>query len=363
MKIIELSLARNYVANWTLVDAIRELIANALDTGNADIYFSGSTLTVQTSSGAIPLEHLLLGSGSKTEDTDTIGQFNEGLKLALLILAREGIKNSITNGDETWTPYITKSDTFGIDCLHINIEGYVGDGEHESDEVTFILENLPLDVVTSVTARNLCFHEDLDLIETDNGDIIKDGYMKGQVFCGGVWVCEDSQFDYGYNFNTDILKLDRDRKTVSTFDISYQTKELWKLVDEDNSGELVKAIISSKEDTRYLNHHTHSISKSVANSVLDEVSDELDEDTVIVGSYDEHESLRSSGVKSKYISNETVISIIKKADNYKNPQDYMTKSLNPMDILVDFADEWADNMDSDLADAYQEMLIKLENLI
>ena len=97
--------------------------------------------------------------------------------------------------------------------------------------------------------------------------------------------------------------------------------------------------------------------------LFSELSDELDEDTVIVGSYDEHESLRSSGVKSKYISNETVISIIKKADNYKNPQDYMTKSLNPMDILVDFADEWADNIGSDLADAYQEMLTKLENLI
>jgi len=360
MKTIELSLAKNYVPQWGLVEAIRELIANALDTGRASVTIDEGNLTIRTKSGAIPIEHLLLGSGSKTEDTETIGQFNEGLKLALLIIARENINHFILNGDDRWKPYINKSETFGIDCLHLDIESGYSEGE-DLDEVIFVLEDLSDEVLEEVKAKNLCFHDNLALIGTPNGDILKDDNMKGQIFCGGVWVCENKTFNYGYNFNTDVLKLDRDRKTVSTFDISWQTKELWKYVDGDDEDTLVSAITSDKNDANYLGSYT-TIKTSVADKVAAKVYADLEEDTVVTDDQDEYTEVIRSGNKAKYISNDALISAIKSSSNYKNPKDYIN-IVKPLDILVDFYEEWSDNMDSDLADAYQEMLTKLENLI
>jgi len=359
MRTIELSLAKNYVPQWTIVDAIRELIANALDTGSAKVTIQGDTLSILTTSGAIPIEHLLLGSGSKTEDTDTIGQFNEGLKLALLILARENTNCNIFNGNDMWTPYIATSQIFGIDCLHLSIEKY----EDEYDnEVLFELSKLSEDVIEEVRAKNLCFHDNLDLIETPNGDILKDSNMKGQIFCGGVWVCEDKTFDYGYNFNTDVLKLDRDRKTVSTFDISWQTKELWKYVNEDENLDIVvSALTSNNNDTTYLGDY-NTPSKELANKAIAKVYEDLEEDTIVTDDHDEYHEVIRSGYKAKYISNESLIAVIRQADNYKQPSDYIN-NVKPMDILVDFFETNEYNMNADLAGAYQEMLTTLENLI
>lgn len=74
-----------YVAHWTIVDGLRELIANAHD---AQHY----TTTYDTTHGfaiihddgpGLQREHLLLGMSTKHDNDTQIGQFGEGLKLAL----------------------------------------------------------------------------------------------------------------------------------------------------------------------------------------------------------------------------------------------------------------------------------------
>jgi hypothetical protein len=359
MKTIELSLARNYVSSWSTVDAVRELIANALDEGDPYIDTIGDDeIIIETETGKIPIEYLLMGSGSKTEGTDTIGQFNEGLKLALLIIARNDLPHVILNGDEQWEVYIAKSNTFGIDCLHIDITENTYNSD--TDKVRFEISGLR-SVLGDIKSKNLCFQEDLDVISTDNGDIIKNDHLKGQIFCGGVWVCEDLSFDYGYNFTTDVLKLDRDRRKVSTFDLAWQTKELWNLVDsEEDEEELVEAILKDKYDAKYVNGSM--VSTEVANRVLERATKDLDEDTVLTGDWAEYDNLRESKVKVKYISSDAIASVITKATNYKKPQEFI-KIEKPMDILVDFHEKWSDNMDSDLESAFSELIDKLDGLI
>ncbi len=72
-----------YVSHWTIIDALRELIANAKDTGTPQFsYDPASQIATITDHGpGLTREDFLLGVSTKA--ANQIGQFGEGLKLAL----------------------------------------------------------------------------------------------------------------------------------------------------------------------------------------------------------------------------------------------------------------------------------------
>lgn len=73
----------------SMIDAIREIYSNALDVGQAKAIYDATTSHLTISDGGLGLsrEHLLLGVSVKSDDA--IGQFGEGLKLALKCAATE----------------------------------------------------------------------------------------------------------------------------------------------------------------------------------------------------------------------------------------------------------------------------------
>jgi len=76
-----------YVASWTPVRALCELIANALDEDpGARVDWADGVLTIADDGPGIPEEGLVLGYSTKT--AQQIGQFGEGKKLAALVLTR-----------------------------------------------------------------------------------------------------------------------------------------------------------------------------------------------------------------------------------------------------------------------------------
>ncbi len=105
-KVLELSVTADYVTDWTLTHALRELIANALDSGGeAKVSHYGHSdprqneTKIENWDGAsMDLTHFLLGGG---ESQGGIGQFREGLKLALLVLCRERIPVKLRYGADS----------------------------------------------------------------------------------------------------------------------------------------------------------------------------------------------------------------------------------------------------------------------
>ena len=85
-KKLEYPLSPKYIPTWTINEALRELIANALDTNTKVhcVWKNGYGHIVDTAEG-IPPSFWVLGEGNH----GVIGQFGEGLKLAMLVLARE----------------------------------------------------------------------------------------------------------------------------------------------------------------------------------------------------------------------------------------------------------------------------------
>lgn len=235
---IPLSLSEDYCRSWGLWEAVRELIANAIDTNNYRIHIDHHrhSLLIETYAGAIPNKYLLMGSGSKSRGGGTIGEHNEGFKLALLVLTRENYELTIKNGVDSWTAAMEWSDLFEQEHLHINIE----EGVYYDDVVRFEVHNLTSEELTEIEGNFLSESNIGEFHQCHEGKILLDSKHIGQIYCGGIWVCSDSNLNYGYDFLPKHLSLDRDRQRVSTFDVQWITKEMWNQVSSSDDEDAVK---------------------------------------------------------------------------------------------------------------------------
>lgn len=255
---VPLSLSKNYVAHWTWKEAIREILQNAIDCGHWDLKQTGDgEIFISTYSGAIPRSALLLGESGK-RDLDKIGTFGEGLKLALLILCREGYDVAVYSGTEKWTPFIAHNPQFGTECLHIRIEDAP---DEKVDTVHVMVNGLSGEQIDQIEDMYLQSHQyEESIVQVDgnyifeaetvcgpleyNLDLMSDDEIPRRVYCGGLYVCDlPKGFHYSYNFRPDRVKLDRDRKTVQQWDITW---EISRLLAEAGRADLIVKLSDKK---------------------------------------------------------------------------------------------------------------------
>lgn len=109
-KTIKYPVSTKYRENWSEWEAIREIVQNAMDTGTKVVKRYDSekgTLIVKDSGEGFDLKNLLIGEGDK-DGKSSIGKFHEGMKFALLVCAREGIKVRIQTNATVIVPKLTK---------------------------------------------------------------------------------------------------------------------------------------------------------------------------------------------------------------------------------------------------------------
>lgn len=281
-----LPLSPRYVSHWGLWQAIRELIQNAYDQRDSDPgcevevrLNSRGTLRIATSTGHLPPSSLLLGETTK-DGTSTRGKFGEGYKLALLVLARLGHPVEIFNGNKKWTPRLQSDPRFGCDLL-------------------VILED---DV--SVSEKGVAFHvhdvreeqwaEVQKNIRQDGGSedkILDDPAEKGRVYVGGLFVCRDDDFRFGYSLRAGSVQLDRDRGMIDGFDLSCQTSRLWSAGSDPRLYDLIK---EEAPDVRYVKSVG---AKSAAPTVTARFIEEHGVDTIPVSTQAEVQRAQAAGVK------------------------------------------------------------------
>lgn len=259
MSKIELTISPNYVPTWTLVDAIRELFQNALDQQKQNNENEASwsyddatgTLTVSNATSKLTAASLLLGQTTKADDKSTIGQFGEGYKIATLVLLREG-KNVVFynyGAREIWRPRFVKSRRFGTDILTFFIEKKAIWEKVPSADLVIAIDGISADeYYNQIVPSNLLLRSDFEVIEeTEYGDIIS---LPGKVFVNGLYVCDYEPYTYGYNFKPEHIRLDRDRKMVSDFDLRWMASKMWnKCKDTDK---VLEMIAEGKADVAYL---------------------------------------------------------------------------------------------------------------
>lgn len=288
MKRYELSLSKNYVSDWGVEEAIRELLQNAKDSDSyEEVYIDKGegTIIISNANTSIPSSTLLLGNTSKKDDLEKIGQFGEGYKLAILVLLREGKGVLIKNGNKLWTPSFQYSDNFGCEVLCIDESSISG------QDLVFQISGFEASELYNLENKFLGLNgKDYNTIKTSYGEILTDYDFKGKVFVDGLPVYQDDNFEYGYNFEPCYVTLDRDRKSINIYELKTLTAlsvacctDNFTFVDEviegkGKDGEYIKdkeIELSSEFKGKYADHLIEKLEIKDSDVVVCESSKEL----------------------------------------------------------------------------------------
>lgn len=113
---LEYPISPKYIPNWGVKEALRELVANALDTETkVSVSWQGRTMqaVIEDEAAGIPHHFWVLGEGEGGQ----IGQFHEGLKLAMLVLAREHRAVEVRTVGYTVRPGLVHSDLYQTEVM------------------------------------------------------------------------------------------------------------------------------------------------------------------------------------------------------------------------------------------------------
>lgn len=249
MRRIELGMSLEYVSNWTIVDAIREIFQNSLDeeieNPENKWYFNydkeNQILRVGNKLSKLSTKSLLLGQSSKRDNFNTIGQHGEGYKVATIVLLREGcgVKVYNYNEKEIWTAKVIKSKRYGADIGVFDIEKVSRFKEVPEHSLIFEVTNISQEVYEQIKDKNLWLQEDLgEVIEAEGcGKVLLDEKYKGRIYVKGLYVCSKSYVEYGYDFEPKMINLDRDRGLVDSLNLQFQ---IGKLMANTKNAEFLK---------------------------------------------------------------------------------------------------------------------------
>lgn len=211
-----------YVSDWGLREALREIIQNALDAGDMRIgrYNGDYNHWVISNQGSFDREVLLLGNSIKSDGA--IGKYGEGMKLAMLVLARLNIVHYVEAGGASYRG------AFDLSSFK---------------ELTFVIYE-----GQSAASERVEFHIHYDISNIVH-DIYKDidhGFCEEGLYVNGLYVSDLPGFRYGYNMPNSMVNLDRDRRTVDTAVVKVYAAEL--ILKEMTYAEIADLLFDQVQD-------------------------------------------------------------------------------------------------------------------
>lgn len=236
---LELTINPGYVKDWDTWSALRELIQNALDAHDQGFEMSisrgtGVSKPIKIRNAGVSLSRstLLLGTTSK-DSGEFRGKFGEGMKLALLVLARTGAKVQVFTGADKWVPELSKSDAFGDTLLKIRVSPrtYANEVEvqiHGVSDAEWQNLNERLINIPGLPKTKL---RPTDMIDAGKSKVLLSENFKGKLFSRGICVgMLPDQYAFGYDLPG--VELDRDRKMADPWSLRFHLAEALALATE-----------------------------------------------------------------------------------------------------------------------------------
>ena len=223
--------------SWSVSQAVRELLANALDeqvlTSTPEIIIEkqgGSWIIQDFGRGIQPTHFVLKENPEKLGRSDIIGKFGYGLKDALGTLYRQGVEIEILSSHGTYRlGKRSKTGLNGLETLHV-IQSAPTAGEMRGTRIYL----RGLSDKDMQTARNMFLKladPVPDVLETlPIGQIIRYRGQKAPIFVNGLQVGEEARFLFGYNLISPppalMRALNRERRHVGRTAYVTRVKEL-----------------------------------------------------------------------------------------------------------------------------------------
>lgn len=305
-KSYELSLAKTYVSHWGMVEGVRELLQNAIDSESPfEWEFKEDKLLLHSRFSKLEPKTLLLGTSCKTDEPESIGNFGEGYKIAMLVLTRLGYDVKVYNGRNTWTPEFRFNRKYESDMLYVvsTSASIINEG------VTFEISGLSDFDFEQI--QDICLH-----LQDDIGRIKQTNYGRilinkpGRLYVGGLFIC-NTNLRYGYDIEPKYITLERDRQTVSDWDLQRLTTKMW--FETDDRDLVVSLIEANLDDVGYADWGTPEIIKEACYNHFRKKHP----DDVIAKNNDELKELVERGM-TVYVHGGYYGNIIKSTASYQN---------------------------------------------
>lgn len=372
MSRFELTLDPTYVPHWDIQDALRELIQNALDESiiNEDnsmtIDREKHILYIRTKNASLSKSSLLIGASSKRENNKTIGKEGEGYKLACLVLIRSGFPVIIHNYSERekWTPKIIKSRRYNSKLMVMDTEKYIWTTPPDHD-LTFEVRGITDEIWDNLVKRTLHLQVKKNELHNESvGSVILDKEEARRIYVNGLYVTtiKDENLKYGYNINPDKIPLDRDRRAVSDFDLTWQTSYLWSLLKEENKDLIDELIEKGNSDIKWIDNF--SIINLQDRTYLN-FREKYGNNKIPVTTQEEYENVLNNmlGVEP-IIVNEIQNKLVSGSGIYKSfykTIKYKDDNLKPIDHLKNFKNKFKHNFSTDMLEEFNYIIEKSED--
>ena len=228
-------------------------------------YDNESNILYISNEGEILLADFLLG-GSKDEESNSeiIGTFGEGMKLAILALCRLEKNVTIFSSNKKYSFAIKEDNNFVKNsqvqkCLHCKIEEYYN--HNLKGKVMVKINNInedewgnQIDNYLWLLGNDIEIYTSLNDKGEEIGEIIFEDYLKGKIFVKGIYVQESELSDNDRSMKKDIpglnttLKLDRDRNCVQS---KYELKSVASGIISGTFNKNVEYLKNTQENTGY----------------------------------------------------------------------------------------------------------------
>lgn len=347
----ELSLNKSYVRHWGVLEAVRELIQNALDSPSPFVFeFDREddntwTLILNSAYATLSPQSLLLGATSKADDADSIGSFGEGYKIALLVLTREGRPTQIVNDKKLWTPSFRYSKRFGDDLLIIE---ETDNGRPLRPGLTFLVSGLTAEEVEGIRDSCLQMQESVGEIKTTSrGDILMQ--KPGALYVGGLFICK-TDLKYGYNIKPQHIKLERDRKTVDSWDLRSITRDMW--FETEQFDDVAKMIEAEVPDIEYARWHSPQMVKEACYRLFRSKHPTA----IVADSQADLQRLVKQGMTEVVVLHTGYAGLVRESPSYRNePRPYVP---TPQDMMREWYDDAKYHMHVKCRPGFEELLAK-----
>lgn len=255
---IQFGITDNYLKHWGITEALREIFQNFIDYGEYNVEVNDATddglnSKIVISNNWIPenFNFLYLGESYKESD-NAIGQYGEGLKMAMLVFARLGYRSAIKFKDfYIEGKFVHNNDINVFELVVKKIQTF-----NNNFSITFIIPKTDYNNFIDKVIKPIDI-----LHHTIHGDIVDK--PSGEVYVGNLYVTTLKGFKRSYNFLPSLVKLDRDRKTIPTFDIEWSASLINQNLDKIEAEDLAYS------DTRFIKTIPKKVHKEISVSVTD----------------------------------------------------------------------------------------------
>ena len=246
----ELTISPDYVPDWGVWEGVRELLQNATDS-EADghpksVWYDKecSTMYIANAGASLKRSNLLLGDTTKATK-NMIGKWGEGFKLAFICLLRSGLNIRILTSTETWTPRFIHSKRYRSRLMVVDVEAVRC--PWATGHLIFEVCGVTPQQFDDISKNYLGFQECGENIVGSHGTVLLDPSYAKKVYVAGLYVCtiEHSQMRYGYDFAPNAIELDRDRRSVSWFNLFWETSAVFASTKDSSVSDVIHDLVLS----------------------------------------------------------------------------------------------------------------------